>query len=593
MNIKLLVAATLVAATLQAAPSSTPLLPDGAEALAPAGETVECGVFTVVPVEGQDFADAVRVETIKTAPFPYNVRVQAATTGPIKKGDTLSAEFTARRIKSRQETGEALIAVIVEGSAKPHTKSLERDLSVGPEWTRIRIPFRADRDAAAGEMQLSLRAGYPPQTLEIGGVKLLNYGPDVEPQDLPQTDFSYEGHEPDAPWRQEAAERIDRIRKADLRIAVTDNEGRPVPGAKVAVRMQRHEFGFGTAIRSDWIVGGDSPNHERYRETLKKYFNKAVFEDDIKWHNWIDRSPNGKKRREHVLAALDWLEAQDITPRGHVMVWPSWPRVPDFLRDLGDDRPKLRQAILDHIADQTSVLGRRLAEWDVINESYAHNDVMNVLGRGAMVEWFQAAHKGAPDVKLFYNDYVMFDGEGPGSPSQYFYDTIKYFQENGAPIGGIGEQGHFGGSPPPPTRVLKVLDRFGELGLPIQITEFDIDTSDLATQVAYTRDFLTAVFSHPAVSGVMCWGFWEGRHWKPRAAFWTKDWQLRPNGEVWVELTTKKWWTNVDLETTGDGTAGVRGFRGDYEVTVTSPDGKSTTKDVTLAEDGAKLGFKL
>jgi GH35 family endo-1,4-beta-xylanase len=593
MNIKLLVAATLVAATLQAAPSSTPLLPDGAEALAPAGETVECGVFTVVPVEGQDFADAVRVETIKTAPFPYNVRVQAATTGPIKKGDTLSAEFTARRIKSRQETGEALIAVIVEGSAKPHTKSLERDLSVGPEWTRIRIPFRADRDAAAGEMQLSLRAGYPPQTLEIGGVKLLNYGPDVEPQDLPQTDFSYEGHEPDAPWRQEAAERIDRIRKADLRIAVTDNEGRPVPGAKVAVRMQRHEFGFGTAIRSDWIVGGDSPDHERYRETLKKYFNKAVFEDDIKWHNWIDRSPNGKKRREHVLAALDWLEDQDITPRGHVMVWPSWPRVPDFLRDLGDDRPKLRQAILDHIADQTSVLGRRLAEWDVINESYAHNDVMNVLGRGAMVEWFQAAHKGAPDVKLFYNDYVMFDGEGPGSPSQYFYDTIKYFQENGAPIGGIGEQGHFGGSPPPPTRVLKVLDRFGELGLPIQITEFDIDTSDLATQVAYTRDFLTAVFSHPAVSGVMCWGFWEGRHWKSRAAFWSKDWQLRPNGEVWVELTTKKWWTNVDLETTGDGTAGVRGFRGDYEVTVTSPDGKSATKDVTLAEDGAKLGFKL
>ena len=593
MNIKLLVAVTLVAATLQAAPSPTPLLPAGAEALAPAGETVECGIFSLVPVEGQDFTDAVRVETIKTAPFPYNVRVQAATTGPIQKGDTLSAEFTARRIKSRQETGEALIAVIVEDSAKPHTKSLERDLSVGPEWTRIRIPFRADRNAAAGEMQLSLRVGYPPQTLEIGGVKLLNYGPDVEPQDLPQTDFSYEGHEPDAPWRQEAAERIDRIRKADLRIVVTDNEGRPVPGAKVAVRMQRHEFGFGTAIRSDWIVGGDSPDHERYREVLKKYFNKAVFEDDIKWHNWIDRSPNGKKRREQVLAALDWLEAQDITPRGHVMVWPSWPRVPDFVRDLGDDPPKLRQAILDHIADQTSVLGRRLAEWDVINESYAHNDVMNVLGRGAMVEWFQAAHKGAPDVKLFYNDYVMFDGEGPGSPSQYFYDTIKYLQENGAPIGGIGEQGHFGGSPPPPTRVLKVLDRFGELGLPIQITEFDIDTSDLATQVTYTRDFLTAVFSHPAVSGVMCWGFWEGRHWKPRATFWSKDWQLRPNGEVWVELTTKKWWTNVDLETTDDGAAVVRGFRGDYEVIVTSPDGKSATKDVTLAEDGAKLGFKL
>ena len=595
MNMKSILpvlAAVVLAPLSHALPPSTPLLPEGAKSLTPAGEALECGVFTIVPVEGEDFADAVRVETIKTAPFPYNVRVQAATTGPIKKGDTLYAEFTARRIKSRQETGEALVAVIVEGSEKPHAKNLERDLSVGPEWTTIRIPFRADRDAGPGEMQLSLRVGYPPQTLEIGGVKLLNYGPDVDPQDLPKTDSRYAGHEADAPWRAEAAERIEKIRKGDIRIEVADTQGRPVPGAKVAVRMKRHAFGFGTAIRSDWITG-DSPDHERYRQTLKTYFNKAVFEDDIKWHNWIDSSPEGKQRRKNVMAALDWMDANHITPRGHVMVWPSWPRVPEFVKNLQDDPPKLRQAILDHIADQTSVLGKRLAEWDVINESYAHNDVMNVLGREAMVDWFKAAHKGAPYVKLFYNDYVMFDGSGPGSPSQYFYDTVKFFLEKGAPIGGIGEQGHFGGSPPPPPRIIEVLDRFGNLGLPIQITEFDIDTSDVETQTAYTRDFLTAVFSHPSVSGVMCWGFWEGRHWKPRAAFWSKDWQLRPNGKVWVDLTTRQWWTDADLETAPDGTAVLRGFLGDYEATVTTPDGKTATLEFQLPRDGKRVEFAL
>jgi len=585
--------AALLTVRLQALPTPSPLLPESAKSLTPAGEAVECGVFTVVPVEGEDFDDAFRVETIKTAPFPYNVRLQAATTGPIKQGDTLYAEFTARRIKSRQETGEALVAVIVEGSEKPHTKNLERDLSIGPEWTTIRIPFRADRDAAPGKMQMSLRVGYPPQTLEIGGIKLLNYGPDVAPESLPKTDSRYAGHEADAPWRAEAAQRIEKIRKGNLRLEVTDAQGRPVPGAKVAVRMKRHAFGFGTAIRSDWIVGGDTPDHERYRETLKKYFNKAVFEDDIKWHNWIDKSPQGLKRREHVLAALDWMEANDITPRGHVMVWPSWPRVPEFVRDLKDDPPKLRQVILDHIADQTAVLGKRIAEWDVINESYAHNDVMDILGREAMVEWFKAAHRGAPGVKLFYNDYVMFDGSGPGSPSQYYFDTIKFFQQHGAPIGGMGEQGHFGGSPPPPARIIEVLDRFGELGLPIQITEFDIDTSDVETQAAYTRDFLTAVFSHPAIDSVLCWGFWEGRHWKPRAAFWTKDWQLRPNGEVWVELTTKQWWTDADLETGADGVAGIRGFLGNYEATVTTPDGKQATKSFELRRDGQAVKFAL
>lgn len=568
-----------------------PLLPEGANSLAPSGEAIECGVFTVVPVEGQDFADAARVETVRTAPFPYNVRLQAATMGRVRKGDTLSVEFTARRIKSRQETGEALVAVIFERSEKPHEKTLERDLSVGPQWTRIRIPFRADRDADSGEMQLSLRVGYPPQTIEIGGVQLWNHGPDVDPKELPKTDFRYDGHEPDAPWRQEAAQRIEKIRKADLTVKVSDASGTPADGAKVSVRMKRHAFGFGTAIRSDWILG-DSPDHERYRETLKKYFNKAVFEDDIKWHNWIDASPEGKQRRKNVMAALDWMDANRITPRGHVMVWPSWPRVPESVKNLRDDPPKLRQAILDHIADQTAVLGRRIAEWDVINESYAHNDIMNVLGREAMVEWFQAAHRGAPDIKLFYNDYVMFDGEGPGSPSGYYYDTIKFFQDKGAPIGGLGEQGHFGGSPPPPPRIVEVLDHFGKLGLPIQITEFDIDTSDVETQTAYTRDFLTAVFSHPAVDSVICWGFWEGRHWKPRAAFWAKDWSLRPNGEVWVDLTTRQWWTDADLTTGADGAAAVRGFLGDYEVTVTTPDGKTVTKEFTLPAGGTTVSVE-
>jgi endo-1,4-beta-xylanase len=594
MKSLLTIIALFVAAALRAEPPpSKPLLPAGAAALQPSGENVELGVFKVVPVEGQPFADAVQIETTKTVPFPWNVRVQAPTIGAVRKGDTLLAEFTARRVKSRQETGEALVWVVVERSERPFEKSLERELSVGPEWTQIRIPFRADRDADPGQLQLGLRVGYPAQTIEIGGVKLSNFGPEVSPEALPKTNLWYEGHEPEAAWRKEAAARIERIRKGDLTIRVSNADGSPAAGVNVDVRMRRHAFGFGTAINSEWLVGGDSPDNQRYRETLLGYFNKAVFEDDIKWPKWIETTPEGKRRRELVFKALDWMDEHKITPRGHVMVWPSWRYMPESLRALEKDPPKLRQAILDHIADQTSALGERLAEWDVINESYAHHQVMDILGREEMVEWFKAAHRGAPKVKLFYNDYVMFSGNGPDSPSQYFYDTIKFFQESGAPIGGIGEQGHFGGSPPPPTRVLAVLDRFANLGLPIQITEFDIDTSDVEVQTAYTRDFLTAVFSHPAVSGVMCWGFWEGRHWKPRAAFWSKDWKLRPNGEVWVNLTRKEWWTDADLLTSADGTARTRGFLGDYEVTARRTDGGKQTVSASVSRDGTTVEIML
>jgi GH35 family endo-1,4-beta-xylanase len=62
-----------------------------------------------------------------------------------------------------------------------------------------------------------------------------------------------------------------------------DAQGRPVPDAKVAVRMLRHEFAFGTAIMANLITSQGNPDLDRYRETIEKYFNKVVFENDLKW----------------------------------------------------------------------------------------------------------------------------------------------------------------------------------------------------------------------------------------------------------------------------------------------------------------------
>ena len=274
------------------------------------------------------------------------------------------------------------------------------------------------------------------------------------------------------------------------------------------------------------------------------------------------------------------------------MIWPSWENTPGWLREFELQPDKLRAAIDAHFADQTSVLKGWLDEWDVINESYAHNDVVKVLGREEMARWFKLAHQGDPSVRLFYNDYIMFAGGGEDSPSQYFFDTIKFFKEQGAPIGGIGEQGHFGGSPPSPQKVLATFDRFQALGLPIQISEFDIDTSDEELKTHYTRDFMTACFSHPAVSGVMMWGFWEGAHWRPRAALWSKDWTLRPNGQVWLDLVTREWWTSTEGATDQRGTFKARGFCGDYEITVQAAS-KVVTRHCHLSNADLKLRLEV
>ena len=83
----------------------------------------------------------------------------------------------------------------------------------------------------------------------------------------------------------------------------------------------------------------------------------------------------------------------------------------------------------------------------------------------------------------------------------------------------------------------------------------------------YTRDFLTAVFAHPAVTAFTMWGFWEGDIWQHNAALYRQDWTPKPNG-VALEAPLKSWRTDATATTAADGTFKLRGFRGDYDVVV-------------------------
>jgi uncharacterized protein (TIGR03437 family) len=131
-------------------------------------------------------------------------------------------------------------------------------------------------------------------------------------------------------------------------------------------------------------------------------------------------------------------------------------------------------------------------------------------------------------------------------------------------------QSHFStGALTPPPRVLEVLDRFAQFGKDIEVTEFDVNITDEQLQADYTRDFLTACFSHPSLKNFMLWGFWQGDHWRPNAAMFRTDWSTKPNYDVWRNLVYGQWWTDVQGATGPDGVHRTRGFLGDYDVDVT------------------------
>ena len=267
--------------------------------------------------------------------------------------------------------------------------------------------------------------------------------------------------------------------------------------------------------------------------------------------------------------------------------------MPKDVRALKDQPEALRQRINSHIENEVSALKGRVVDWDVVNEPYSNHDVMQVLGDNEMIAWFQLARRCDPNVRLYLNDYAILSASGLDTDHQdAFEKTLRFLKDGGAPITGLGLQSHFSGTPTPPERMLSILDRFAALGLDISITEHDINTEDEQLQADFTRDFLTTVFSHPAVVAVLTWGFWENSHWKPDAAYYRSNWSLRPAGQVWLNLVTKKWWTNETAETGADGRIRTRGFLGDYEITVTHH-GVSTSVKTAVARTGTHVDIRL
>ncbi|SOD99311.1 endo-1,4-beta-xylanase [Spirosoma fluviale] len=572
--------------TAAVAHAQVSLLPAESIPFTTSPRNVPASTLATIDAAGQAFQKAYRISTLgQTGNDRLTMRYTIDS--DVQKGDVLLLSFYSRSLQSRKETGESFIEISLDrviGGKYTWPPLIERGMSFGSVWTLTQIPFVASREVTKGDLSLVIKCGSFPQQFELGQLTLVNYKQSKQLADLPRSIVHYDGDAPDAAWRKAAADRIEKYRKGDLTVRVLNASGKPVNNASVSVRLAKSAFAWGTATNSKMLLDSISPDAKTYRDTLLRYFNKVVFENEMKSKNWATTDHDQTKK------AVAWLRTHNIPARGHVMVWPSWQHSPHLVR-YQRDKAALGETIMNQIADQTAVMKDQFVEWDVINEPFAHHSIIDSLGgKNVMVSWFNAARKNTPGVKLFLNEYTMFHAEGGGSDS--FYNYVKFLKDQHAPIDGIGEQAHIGGTPPGIELVLKRLDRFAEFGLPIQISEFDITSDDDDFKARYMRDFMTALFSHPATTGFVQWGFWEKAHWIPAGALWDKDWNLRAHGKVFTDLVGKTWTTHETGVTRKTGEYKVRGFTGDYDIVVTV-NGKSVRKNYTLDRTGGAVEIRL
>jgi endo-1,4-beta-xylanase len=544
--------------------------PRGVEALETNGPDAWA---TFVIVTGQPFTRAARIQTLKRTDKPHHLQFRAKTTEPIKKGDELVAIFYGRAAEPLPATGIAQSSFVFEVATEPYTKSADFPFELSTSWQRYSVPFVAQSDQGPGTMQVMFRLGYAKQTIEIGGLQVLNVSAGIIPDRPSSPEIGYTGRGVDASWRKLAQEKIERIRKGNLTIHVLDSDGKPVAGANVTIRMKRQAFGWGSAVDARTLLG-DGPDSDRYRKHVLENYNRVVLENDLKWFAWL-REPQRAKD------AVKWLRENNLDVRGHCLLWPGEKNLPRPIVALLNQPAALKSAINDHIREEAGAMRGQLIEWDVVNGPFSNFNVQAAITgvapksapdwieRHASVlgEFYRTTREADPAPKLYLSDYSILETGGNDAPRQEHLErTIRKLLDDKAPLDGIGIQGHFKEDLTAIPRLWQILDRYAQFGLPIQITEFDINTQDERLAADYTRDFLTAMFAHESVAGVFTWGFWEKQHSIPNAALYRADWSPRPAATEWERLVRKDWWTNAEPTTDATGTARIRGFLGKYEV---------------------------
>jgi hypothetical protein len=583
-----------------------------------------------VSVEGMPFKTALRVATDKKK-AEWQTHLQSFNRGEkVRKGDVLYVTAYVRALKVTDGKAEGGGRIYIDertGPNKDATGIYNGDFAIPRRWTRIHLPMVAERDLGPDdELKLMFTFGQSAQTVEFGGVTVLNFGPGVDKKALPHAELplDYAGREPGAAWRRAALARIEKVRKAPLKVVVTDAQGRPVPGAKVSVEMTRNEFVFGSSLPTGMLpgtnvkpwnadfqrtAGAPQADKERLQKEFLRLFNAAT--TSVTWTLW--EGGDARISRDDILAGLKWLHANGIPCYDSQVVYPGPEFTPEKYRALMKKETAAEFAAgidsyIDFCARELPVDSLQIA-----NEIEGRPQYTDVLGVDAVPGWFKRAKAANPKKPVMVNGpyglgggVVSMQGRGAAYPRsseglQFYYDLIAWLEKRGAPIDYVGFQNHAGIGAPAPADVLKTLDQFATLGRPIRVTEFEVtlqdgsDPKQRAYQADYVRDFLIAVYSHPAVEGVMLQDFWQPGAWQYEGAscFFNADWSLNPHGKEYERLVLHDWRTQASGKADPKGGYAVRGFRGDYRVTVTGPDGRTRTVTARLPKAGATVRVSL
>ena len=232
----------------------------------------------------------------------------------------------------------------------------------------------------------------------------------------------------------------------------------------------RNDFDIGAAVNVRTV--------DSAAELIKAHYSSMTAENEMKPVN--TQPAEGVFTFEQADKIADFAARHGKKLRGHTLVWHN--QTPDWFFEAPGGGPADKETLLRRMRDHIrAVAGRykgRTYCWDVVNEAVADEGEQwlrpskwhELAGPEFIVRAFEYAHEADPDALLFYNDY----NECNPAKRDKIIRLVKWLKEQGAPIHGIGMQGHYNLESPSIAEVREAIERYAELGLVIHVTELDM-----------------------------------------------------------------------------------------------------------------------
>ncbi|RSL73339.1 hypothetical protein CEP54_000310 [Fusarium duplospermum] len=275
---------------------------------------------------------------------------------------------------------------------------------------------------------------------------------------------------------------------------------------------------FGTTVDNGYL------SDEAYKALADdtEEFGQLVPENGQKWDSM--EPSNGKFSYEKADVVPDLAKKNGQILRCHALTWHS--QLPSWVSGGGFSKEELTTIIEAHISNVVGHYKGDCYAWDAVNEAIGDDGnwrdsvFYQTLGTDYFAISFNAARKADPDTKLYYNDYNL---EGNGAKTERALELVKIVQDAGAPIDGVGFQGHLiVGQTPSRANLATVLKRFTALNVEVAYTELDIRHASVPASESALKtqgdDFANVVGSCLDVEGcvgVTIWGVSDKYSWIP------------------------------------------------------------------------------